>query len=164
MKIDPKQSENQLYGNSQAARILSEQFPERTPEQWELWLRNNRNQVRKTVYRIDVVHISNRSFYRPQELAKFIQWEKSRRLGVMKLTGRAAEALRAYGIGTATGSTTGRKLEITGILDQTDEVTNEQFVQLIIREPLLVYRLDPEQARDIARQLLQAAGSAEPSW
>jgi hypothetical protein len=164
MKINAQQSKEQLYGNSHAARILSEQFPERTPEQWELWLRNNRNQVRKTVYRIDVVHISNRSFYRPQELAKFIQWEKSRRLGVMKLTGRAAEALRAYGIGTATGSTTGRKLEITGILDQTDEVTNEQFVQLIISEPLLVYRLDPEQARDIARRLYQAAGAPLPSW
>jgi hypothetical protein len=82
----------------------------------------------------------------------------------MKLTGRAAEALRAYGIGTATGSTTGRKLEITGILDQTDEVTNEQFVQLIISEPLLVYRLDPEQARDIARRLYQAAGAPLPSW
>lgn len=164
MRINAQQSEEQLYGNSQAAQFLSRQLPDKTPEQWELWLRNNRNQARKAVYRIDVVHISNRSFYRPQELAKFIEWEKSRRLGVMKLTGRAAEALRAYGIGTATGSTTGHKLEVLGIHEQTDEVTKERYVQLITGTPLMVYRLDLDQAGDIARKLLQAAGSAEPSW
>ena len=162
MKIDAQQSEEHLYGNSQAAQFLSRQLPDKTPDQWELWLRNNRNQARKAVYRIDAVHISNRSFYRQQELTKFVGWERSRRLGVMKLTGRAAEALRAYGVGTANGSTTGRKLEVLGIHEQVDPVTKERYVQLTIDNPLMVYRLDLEQAGVVARQLFQLVGS--PSW
>ncbi|MFZ3084935.1 hypothetical protein [Rhodoferax ferrireducens] len=162
MKIDPQCPNDELYGNSQAAQFLSQQLSDRTPDQWELWLRNNRNVSRHVPYRIDVVHISNRSFYRPQDLAKFIEWEKSRRLGVLKLSGRAAEAMLAYGIGTATGSTTGRKLEVIGVHEQTDQVTKERYVQLITGNPFRVYRLDLDQARDIATQLLHAVGL--PSW
>lgn len=159
MKIEHQRPDDELYGNSRAAQFLSQALTDRTPDQWALWLRNNRNLARHAPYRIDVVHLSNRSFYRPQELAKFIEWEKSRRLGVLKLSGRAAEAMLAYGIGTATGSTTGRKLEVVGIYEQTDQVTSERYVQLITGKPLMVYRLDLDQARDIATKLLHAVGS-----
>ena len=161
MTFQADKTEYELYGNSFAAQYLSEQITDKTPEQWELWLRNNRNQSRKVPYRIAFERISNATFYRPEELAKFVEWEKSRQLGVMKLTGRSAEVMRAFGIGSSNGSTTGRKLEIVGITDQFDEATGARFVQLIISEPLMVYRLDPDQARQVAAKLLNAAGSPE---
>lgn len=152
------EAEYQLYGNSVAADYLSKQLSGKTVEQWELWLRNNRNQSRAVPYRIAFERMSNVTYYRPEELAKFVEWEKSRQLGVMKLTGRSAEVMRAFGIGSSNGSTTGRKLEIVGITDQVDEATGEPFVQLVIKEPLMVYRLDPDQARQVAAKLLTAAG------
>lgn len=149
----------ELWGNGFTAQVLSEQLTGRNTEQWELWLRNNRNQSRKVPYRIAFERISNGTFYSPKEIEKFVEWEKSRQLGTMKLTGRSAEVMRAFGIGTSSGSTTGRKLEIVGISQQIDQATKESFVQLITGDPLMVYRLAPDQARKVAAELLEAAGS-----
>lgn len=156
---EDKEVVEELWSNSVASAYLTEQLPERDSEQWGLWLRNNRNQSRKVPYRIGFERISNATFYRPEELSKFVEWEKSRQLGVMKLTGRSAEVMRAFGIGSSNGSTTGRKLKILGINDQIDEATGQSFVQLIISEPLMVFRLDPEQAREVAAKLFKAARS-----
>lgn len=152
-------TQEELWGNLVAAEFLSKHLTDRDVDQWALWLRNNRNQSRHVPYRIAFERISNATFYRPEELAKFLEWEKSRQLGVMKLTGRAAEVMRAFGIGSSAGSTTGRKLTIVGIHDQIDDITGEPFVQLITSDPLMVYRLDRDQARKLATELLDAAGA-----
>jgi hypothetical protein len=155
----------ELWGNAFTAQVLSDRLIGRDAEQWTLWLRNNRNQSRRAPYRIPFTRISNGTFYHPADIEKFVDWEKSRQLGTMKLTGRSAEVMRAFGIGSAAGSTTGRKLEIIGINQQEDQGTGEFFVQLIIGDPLLVYRLTPEQAAQMAADLLCAAGirHAEPT-
>lgn len=159
--VAKEDSATELWGNGVAAEFLSEQLPGRDAKQWALWLRNNRSQSRKVPYRIAFERISNGTFYPPEELAKFVEWEKSRQLGTMKLTGRSAEVMRAFGIGTSSGSSTGRKLEIVGISPQFDQATGKAFVQLITADPLMVYRLAPEQACEIAQDLLAAADSQE---
>lgn len=157
MAVTDEEKPVELWGNSFTSQKLSEQLPEKTPEQWELWLRNNRNQSRQVPYRIPFQRISNGTFYSPDEIAKFLDYEKSRQLGVRKLTGRSAEVMRAYGIGTASGSATGRTLTIVGVFQQEDPITGRPYVQLITGDPLMVYRLEPEQAISFASDLVNAA-------
>jgi hypothetical protein len=146
----------ELWSNGVAAKYLSGQLPERNADQWELWLRNNRNQSRKVPYRIELERISNGTFYTPEDLAKFVEWEKSRQLGTIKLTKRSAEVMRAFGIGNSNGSATGRKFELIGISKQYDPATNESFVRMITGEPLMIYRLTLDQALLIGKGLIEA--------
>lgn len=150
----------EVWSNTFTAQVLSQRLVARNVEQWTLWLRNNRNQSRQVPYRIPFVRVSNATFYRPDDIDKFVEWEKSRQLGTMKLTGRSAEVMRAFGIGGiggAGGSTTGRKLEIIGINQQFDEGNGEPYVQLVLGDPLMVYRLSSAQAAQMAADLLKAA-------
>jgi hypothetical protein len=146
-----------LWGGSYTADQLSTQLPIRTAQGWSLWLRNNRNQSRRAQYRVPFVRISNGAFYRPADIGAFVEWEKSKQLGTMTLTGRAAEAIKAYGIGTAAGSATGRKFNVVGVNQQVDPVTGAPYVQLITGDPLMVYRLELAQARQVAAELRDAA-------
>ena len=143
----------ELLNNNVAATVLSELLNDKTPEQWAVWLQNNRNQSRRVPYRIPFERMAGGIFYHREELAKFAEWEKSRQLGTIKLTGRAAEVVRAFGIGKSGGSTTGRKLNITGINPQIDDVTGKPYVQLITDDPLMVYRLEVSEARSLANEL-----------
>lgn len=152
---------DEFLGNSVTAECLNELLPERTAEQWALWLQNNRNQSRRAAYRIPFERIAGGVFYRREELAKFAEWEKSRRLGRIKLTGRAAEVLQAFGIGTAGGSIAGRKLNVTSITPQIDPASGKPFVQLVTDDPLMVYRLGLDQAKNIASELNEAIGVCE---
>ena len=86
--------ETELFSRSVAAEWLAQRLPEKTPEQWALWLRNNANTARRAVYRVPVETLGRGSFYLPEELKKFVEFEKSRQLGAIKLTGRAAEMLQ----------------------------------------------------------------------
>jgi len=153
----------ELLSNSVTAQTLFEALPDKTLEQWTLWLQNNRNPARRTPYRIPYVKMGGGVFYRTEELEKFVEWEKARRLGSIKLTGRAAEALRAFGIGEAGGGTTGRKLNVTGINPQVDSVSGLPYVQIITSDPLMVYRVEVEQAREIVRELSEAITVCERS-
>lgn len=154
---------DELLSNSFAAQVLCELLPEKNAEQWALWLQNNRNQSRRVSYRIPFERMAGGVFYHREELAKFAEWEKSRQLGSIKLTGRAAEVVRAFGIGTASGSTTGRKLSVTGINQQTDVATGKHFIQLVTDDPLMVYRLEVDQAKQIGLELLEVVGVCEGS-
>lgn len=145
---------DELLSSSLAAQILSGLMEGKTPEQWALWLQNNRNQSRRAPYRIPFSRMAGGVFYNPEELAKFAEWEKSRQLGKIKLTGRAAEVLQAYGINTTGGSTTGRKLKVSGINSQIDQATGTPYVQIVTDDPLMVYRLELGEAAGIARQLV----------
>lgn len=152
----------ELWGNGFTAQALSGQLPGRSVAQWTLWLRNNRNQSRRVPYRINFVRISNGTFYSPKEIEKFVEWEKSRRLGTIKPTDRSAEVMRAFGVGTSSGSIAGRKLEIVDISHRIDRATGETYVQLITGDPLMIYRLDARQARQVAARLVEAAGGVDP--
>ncbi|MBJ9591749.1 hypothetical protein I5745_14735 [Burkholderia seminalis] len=93
--------------------------------------------------------------YDVHELARFVEFEKQRRLGSVTLTGRAAEVMRAYGIGEKGGSTTGRKLKVSGIHPQVDEA-GKPYVQLITDDPLMVYRLEVAEAVSVLKELAAA--------
>lgn len=146
----------ELLSNSFAAQTLSQELPDKTAEQWLAWLQNNRTPSRPVTYRVPFVKMMGGVFYRSDDIAKFIELEKSRQLGTIKLSGRAKEALDAFGIGTATGSTTGQRLNVTGINPQIDQATGKGFVQMIVTDPLRVYRLELDQAKTMAAELNEA--------
>ena len=150
--------ETELFSRSVAAEWLAQRLPEKTPEQWALWLRNNANTARRAVYRVPVETLGRGSFYLPEELKKFVEFEKSRQLGAIKLTGRAAEMLQAFGTGTRHGTTHGRRwCGGTVNLAKSDEAV---FVQTIISEPLTVFAMTAEQATEFGRELIEAGEAA----
>lgn len=144
-----------------AAAYLSEQLQDKTPEQYKLLLNSSRVKSRAVAYRIPYEKLSGGIIYRVDELDKYIALQKSRTMGTVKLSTRAAEALKAVGFGEAAGSSTGRKFNITGINPQVDEATGEVFIQIITRDPLMVYRLEIEEAKAIAQELTGAIGFCE---
>lgn len=151
---------NELLSTQAAAEYLSSHLTEKSTEQWALWLRNNRNQARRAIYRVKSEQMGRMAVYAPEELAAFIEFERSRNLGTIKLTGRAVEVMRAYGLGEASGSTTGRKLTVTNVNLQIENLTQKAYVQVITSEPLMVYRLEPEQAIKIGAELTKTGQRA----
>mgnify|MGYP003576878193 CR=1 FL=1 len=145
----------ELLAPSLAGEVLYEMLPDRSAKQWTLWLQNNRNQVRKAAYRVPFERISNGAFYRREDLAKFVEWEKGRQLGSVKVTGRAAEVMRAFGIGEVSGGVHGRKLSCTANALPGEGGTSP-YGQLIIDDPLLVFRLDRDELARLAQELVQA--------
>ncbi|TDG24935.1 hypothetical protein EYW47_08925 [Paraburkholderia silviterrae] len=99
--------------------------------------------------------------YSRDDLASLIEFEKTKRIGGVKLSGRAAEAMRAFGIGEKGGSTTGRKLNVSAVTLQADQATGARFVQLITSDPLMVYRLEISEAKALAKELADAAHAGE---
>jgi len=150
-----------LYSTQAAAEFLSRALPdEGDSAYWSSVLINNRRTDRAPVHRIPFCRIGKGAFYAPEDLARFVEFEKGRRVGNIKLSGPAAEALQAFGIGEG-GSATGRRFEVAGITLQSDEVTGKPFVRLITTSPLMVYRLELEEAKTIAKALSDAAKAGE---
>ncbi len=152
---------DELLNNQCAASLLREMVTGRTTEQWLQWLQNNRNPARRSAYRIPFEKMGGAVMYRRSELAKFIEWENSRNLGAIKLTGRAAEVMQAFGIGSATGSTTGRKFQQPNISVQVDQASKEIFLQMIQPDPLLVFRLSVDEAERFAQDLADTVRNAK---
>lgn len=143
-----------LLSNSMAAESLHRIFPNRDVQQWSMWLQNNRNQSRSVPYRIPFVRMHGGVFYEVEELNRFADWERARSLGTIKLSGRAAEALAAYGVGSDNGGAYGRSLAYTVMPAVTEE--GEPFVRLMTEKPLAVYRLEIAQALALANELVEA--------
>lgn len=150
-----------LLTTQAAGDWLHEAIPDESPAYWRHVLINNRRQDRRPPHRIPFGTLGRAAVYTVEALQAFAEFEKSRRLGEMKLTGRAAEALQAFGIGTGAGSTTGRKLQLTAINPQIDEASGKPFVQLVMNDPLRVYRVEVKEAKQIARQLIDAINECE---
>jgi hypothetical protein len=161
LKKNGSMSNEELLSTAAAAEYLSQHLPDKSPEQWALWLRNNRNHSRKAVYRVKAQQLGRMAVYTPDELVKFVEFEKQRQLGTIKLTGRAAEVMRAYGIGEAGGGTTGRTMNVTAINLQNDPVTGKPYIALVLNEPLMVYRLEVDQARSVSKELAELVAAAE---
>jgi hypothetical protein len=62
--------------------------------------------------------------------------------------------MQAFGIGTAGGGPYGRRLEYELHLQDNE---GEPYVQLVVKDPLLVFKLPSEQVEALASQLAQAA-------
>lgn len=127
---------------------------------WTRYLTNNRREDRNPPHRVPFQRIGGGAFYLRPDVADFIAFEKSRRVGVLKLSGRAAEALRAFGIGEAGGSTTGRKLDCT-LTAQHDPATGTPYAQLVIQDPLLVFRIEPDQLRALHSEIADTLNAFE---
>ena len=153
--------EQTLFNTNAASDWLNEAVPGETPAHWRTALANNRKSERNPPYRVPFSTIGRGAFYAVSDLLEYAEFEKARRMGKMKLTGRAAEVMRAFGIGAIGGSTTGRKLTVSGISHQVEERTGKPFIQLITDEPLMVYRLEIEQAKNIAAELMKAIECCE---
>lgn len=144
----------------EAAAVINEVVNE--PDgYWEQFLINNRRPSRKINHRVPYEKRGGAILYSREDLASLIELEKSRRIGGMKLSGRAAEALRAFGVGEKGGSTTGRKLNVSAVTLQLDQATGTRFVQLVTSEPLMVYRLELSEAKALAAELADAAHAGE---
>lgn len=141
----------QSINSRDAEAILQEALPEK-PNYWKRFLTNNRDPNRNPPYRIPFERSTDGSVrYVREDLSKFVEWEKSRRLGSVKLTGRAAEVMRAFGIGEA-GSMAGRKFDFS-LTEQIDPITKTPYLQLVLTNPLMVFRLEIDEAK-VLRQLL----------
>lgn len=147
---------DELLSNGVAANLLNELLPNKTPEQWLLWLQNNRNKARPATYRIPVEKLGGGVFYLREEVVKFAEFEKSKTLGAIKLTGRAVEVLRAIGFNEHGGSSTGRSFNPSGVYLQTDESTGNEFLQLHTKDPLMIYRIEIDAAEFLLKELTEA--------
>lgn len=151
----------ELLSTQAAAEYLTHDLPYKTVEQWALWLRNNRNQARRAIYRVKSEQLGRIAVYTKDELASFVEFEKSRQLGKVKLSGRAAEVMRAFGIGEQTGGTQGRSFKGGSANPSVANVTGTVFVQTVIDEPLLVFAMTPEQAIEFGNELVEAGRAAK---
>lgn len=140
--------------NSVAAQMLSEELQDKSFEQWMLWLQNNRNLARRAPYRIPYERMSGAVIYKNEEILKFIEWQKGRQIGKFKSIGRTAEVMKAFGIGETGGSATGRKLKCS-LSPQIDQANSKPFIQLIVEEPLLVFKMDIKQAEAMCKELMK---------
>ena len=147
-------SVQELLNISVAAEYLSKHLTDKTPEQWRLALQNNRSTSRAVSFRIPFEKLGGGVFYDRDELVKFVEFEKMRQLGTLKLTGRAAEALKAIGFGEAGGSSTGKSFKVSSVtlaLDEGD--ARRKFVQIATTEPLQIFRVELDAARLLASEL-----------
>lgn len=144
-----------LHTTQAAAELLSKEIGE-TVDYWITRLANIRNPKRANTYRLSFATTVGRAgLYAEEDLRTFIEFEKTRRIGDMKLSSRAAEALRAFGVGQPGGSTTGRKLNYTATLQPSNEGMSGPFAQLLIKDPLLVFRLDREELGALVKDLAE---------
>ena len=140
-----------------AAQRLAELFGGNA-DRWKVWLANDRRPGR--AHQLHPVMGPGRPRYQLAAIEAFVTTERARRFKDAGPSGRIAEVLNAVGIGVDGGSSTGRRLDCR-VQAQRDESTSEGFVQLVIATPLLVFRLSPDQARDLAANLDQEAADAE---
>lgn len=147
-----------LYNTQAAADFLQNQIPEKEGY-WLNFLRNNRRTDRLPDYRIKVDKLGGGWVYHQQALADFLEYETRQRYNRReKLSPRVAEAMQAFGIGEKGGGAFGRKLEWT-VTAQYNEGAggNSFFTQLIISNPLLVFKLTPEETESLGRELVEIA-------
>jgi hypothetical protein len=148
-----------LYNTQAAGELLQSQLQEHEGY-WQQFLTNNRRADRTPPYRIPFTRLGKAALYSREELAKFLAWEKSRRIGEIKLTGRAAEIIHMYGIGQSGGSNHGRELSYN-VTFQFDEVRREFYIAMQIDEPLLMFKLPMTQAKNLRDDLSELIDTSE---
>ena len=151
-------TEETLFTTQAASEWLNEAIPGESPQYWQQSLINNRRPDRNPAHRIPFSMMGRSAVYALEALQEFAEFEKFRRLGVLKLSGRAAEALQAFGVGQEGGSARGRRWQggSANLGNDNDGV----FVQFVINEPLNVFVMTGEQAAALARELNEVGQAA----
>lgn len=129
-----------------------------TPARWLTWLANDRRPGRAGL--LPPLDGPGRPRYLLVALEAYVAAERARRARRDGIGGRAAEVMRAFGIGEEGGSRTGRRLESV-VTAQLDEQNGVGFVQLMVTSPLMVFRLNIDEARALAAQLTEMTADAE---
>lgn len=122
---------------------------------WRVFLQNNRRQDRQPTHPIRYAVQRGRPVYQISDLESFVAAQKKAAGARGQVAGTLDDALRAIG-----GWPTGRPF-VGWITPQVEEGTGVTFVRIHLSDPLRIYRLDPEQARDVAKELLEAAEIAD---
>lgn len=151
-------TEETLLTTQAAGDYLHEQIPGESPGYWRQALINNRRGDRKPAHRIPFSTLGRAAVYRLEDLAAFCEFEKSRRLGTVTLSAKAAEALKAIGFGEEGATTSGRRWK-GGSANVANN--NGVFVQVVISEPLTVFRVEPADAIAFGRELIEAGEHAQ---
>lgn len=141
-----------LISAANAADILANAVPPRSASEWTQWLANNRNAARRAGYRVPYERLGGRVYYRRSELEGFIQFQGQRLLGNIELKGRVAEIVQAYGLGQPKASGHGRPFNLSQVAAQVDHFGGD-YVQLVLSDPLTVYRLSPKQCEQLQAAL-----------
>jgi hypothetical protein len=152
--------ENALLSRTAAAEWLAERLNDKSVEQWVSFLRSNANSARKAIFRIKTEKLGRETFYKQDELQSFFEFEKSRNVGKLKLSGRAASIVRAFGLGAPGSSGYGRKW-FGGEANDCIRENGLHFVQAVIDEPFLAFALKPEDAIEFGKKLMDAGKSAQ---
>jgi hypothetical protein len=144
-----------LLSTQAAGDWLHAAMPDESPAYWRQALINNRRTDRTPPHRVPFTMIGRGAFYTEANLQAFCEFEKSRRVGTIKLTGRAAEALRAYG-----GTPYGHPFKGgSAILTITND--GERFIRIAIVEPFMVIAATPEQAIKFGTELVEVGQAAQ---
>jgi len=145
-----------LYNTAAAADFLHEQLPGNTPAYWNGRLVNMRRIDRSSALAIPFSRSGKVAFYDEADLRIFADFERMRHLGKVKVTGRAAEALKAFGIGEAGGGAQGRVFKGGAVNIQLNNDDGQPFVQTILNEPLTVFAMTADQAIEFGKELIEA--------
>lgn len=144
-----------------ASKYLVDAVPGETEQYWSRRLTNLRRADRTQPYELNFCKYDGKTgLYKQQDIVAFAEFEKTRRLGEMKLTGRAAAALRAFGVGEPGGGSRGREFNGSANLQPADG-GHPPIVQLIINNPLLVFALSPARAWALGNELIESANVAK---
>jgi hypothetical protein len=143
-----------VFTASEAEKHLQAALGERDGY-WRVFLQNNRRPDRQPAHVIPYAVERGRPVYVAGDLDAFIAKQKAESLDRGKVPGRLDDALRAIG-----GWPTGRPWA-GWITPQVEEGTSVTFVRVHLADPLAIYRLDPDQARAVARDLIEAADQAD---
>lgn len=143
------------YNTGAAADFLHEQLPGKTPTYWNGRLVNMRRVDRATALAIPFTRVGKCAFYEESDLQLFADFDRMCHLGKVKVTGRAAAALKAFGIGQAGGGAQGRRFAGATATLQVSNDDGLPMVQTIVHEPLTVFAMTLDQAIDFGRQLIE---------
>lgn len=139
-----------LIPAKEAAQRLAAALGE-TEAYWASRLLNDRRPRRRVKHPIPALREGGRIKYAAETVDRWATEELQRRLatGIAPVS-RVAEVLEAYGIKDH-GPGTGRTLSFT-LNAAYDEETGEHYAQLIMNDPLRVYRLPAAQIRELAAE------------
>ncbi len=146
----------EILRSSEVADVLAAELGG-TSTHWHTWLKNDRKPGRKNL--LPPLPGPGRPRYLMVAVEALIAAERARRMQDGQPVGRAAEVMKAFGIGEG-GTNTGRHLE-AHVYGQLDEHAKVGFVQLHVLHPMLMFRLTPDQARQLAAELIEEAKYAD---
>lgn len=156
VKVDKNKISDQL-SVADAEKYLQSALGERDGY-WRVYLQNNRRPERKPKHEVPYTVVRGRPFYSRSDLDALIAHVRTQDVYRGRATVRIQEALNALG-GTATG-----RPFVASISPQIEEGKGIAFIQLVVSDPLLVFRLELDQALEVATELIEAVGVFERAF